>query len=147
MPLKIPLPQDADHIDFVHHHENFYTSLVALALLKARETTLEKINGLPVWWKPQEDSEGQHLGELLSKSFSISVLQSFADCPGVPDLRLSNSDTLVLAETKLSNPLEESQMKAIDWLAGRREKARAYLVFTGSTGQCPREIHEPCSLG
>ena len=112
-------------------------------MLKARETTLEKISGLPVWWKPQKDSEGHHLGELLSKPFSVSVLQSFADCPGVPDLRLSNSDTLLLVETKLNNALEESQIKAIGRLAGRREKTKAYLVLApGAYGTAPYQAGE-----
>ncbi len=143
--MSLKIPEDADPGDFVHHHENFYTGLIALGLLKAKGTTAEKrkFEDLRIWWKPEEDSEGHHSGDLLSKSSSVGVLQSYSDCPGVPNLRLYNSDTLVLVETKLQNPLEDSQIEAINWLAGRCERVRACLVLApGGFGTAPFQTGE-----
>ena len=128
MECQLPMPEGTDPEGFPQH-EDFYTSLVACAILKAR-TQIGIFNKLPIWWTENEKSH-VYWSELVASDFSLHVLQKWQSAVVTPDIRIESSKALVLVETKVDAEFEERQMAPVfRYSSGLGDKRkRAYLLM------------------
>jgi hypothetical protein len=136
---------DADRLHFPPHGENFFSSLVAVGLLKAKQCP-ERLHDLRIWWREQEEPDG-HFGEVIGIPFTLQVFAGLKNCPSCPDLRLESDKALILIEAKLQGPIEETQWKVFEYLAQHpTEKPKIYLLMAipsfGQTRVNPGQLPE-----
>ncbi len=123
-----PFKRDDDPKAFRPHHESFWTSLIALGLLKARQTP-EKLKELPIWWREQLEPDG-HFGEVVATPFKVYVMARFEGCPAIPDLRVNSNQALLLIETKVDAPMEQKQLEVFDFLSHLGgDRPKVYLLM------------------
>lgn len=139
MESRVVIPKDADWNQFPYH-ENFWTSLVAAGILKARNCP-HTFGDVKVWWK-EEREPGGSLAELIAGAFKMSVLNWWDASHSAPDIRLEAEQWVVVVETKRAAKIEDSQFEAFDRLRNPSVASRVtYLLMApGSynTGQLSR---------
>lgn len=128
MECQLPMPEGTDPEGFPHH-EDFYTSLIACAILKAR-AQIGVFNKLPIWWTENEKSHVDW-SELVAPDFRLHVLQNWQGAGVAPDIRIESSKALVLVETKVDAEFEERQMGPVFRYLSRLgdKRNRAYLLM------------------
>ncbi len=131
------LQRDDDPKAFRPHHENFWTSMVALGIQKARQRP-QKLKDLRIWWQEQTEPDGD-FDEVVGIPFKLSVMAAFQGCPAVLDLRVDSNKALLLIETKVDAPLEQKQLEVFDYLSQLDDhRPKVYLLMAPPAFGGPR---------
>lgn len=119
---------DADREHFPHHDENFFSSLVGVGLLKAKQNP-GKLRNLGIWWCEQPEPDG-NFGEVIGIPFTLHTFEDFQNCPSCPDLRVESDTAIVLIEAKLEGPINKAQWEVFNFLAQfPSDKPKIYLLM------------------
>ena len=126
MEYRVVFREDADWNHFPYP-ENFWTSLVAAALLKARNCP-GSFGHVPMWWKEEREPDG-NLAELIAGPFDMEIFKPWALCRSAPDIRLESRDWIVIVETKRGAPIEPKQFDVFDCLGKAGSRNATYLLM------------------
>jgi hypothetical protein len=136
---RVVISLDADW-NQIPYPENFWTSLVAAGILKARSCP-DTFKDVKLWWKEEREPDG-NLGELIAGEFKMSVLKSWDVTASAPDIRLEAEKWVVVVETKLAARIKNNQFEAFERFRNSSIEGRVpyILMAPGSyrTGQVSR---------
>jgi len=142
MGFKLRMSAGTDPEGFPHH-ENFYTSLVACGILRAR-VQMNAFADLRIWWteETEKDEPDGDWSELVTLDFRLQVLQKWPISGLFHDIRLESDTALVVVETKVDAELDEEQVGPVfRCLSDLKDtRTRAYLLMAPG-GYGGRKFH------